>query len=128
MTAMAPLTSNHRKYRLPCFVMLPSLSLPPVVCCFGTSPIQAARPRPELNAFQSLISATRAVATIGPIPGISSSRRLGSHERCQGDLGTDGTVLCRQNLENAAGCQGDPAVCILANDLKQLVGPIAALS
>ena len=56
---------SHRKYRLPCFVMLPSLSLPPVVCCFGTSPIQAARPRPDLNAFQSPISATSAVATIG---------------------------------------------------------------
>jgi hypothetical protein len=33
-------TRSHRRYRLPCLVMLPSLSLPPVVCCFGTSPIQ----------------------------------------------------------------------------------------
>jgi hypothetical protein len=31
--------------------MLPTLCLPPVVCCFGTSPIQAARPRPDLNAL-----------------------------------------------------------------------------
>jgi hypothetical protein len=48
----------------------------------GTSPIHAARLRPDPNAFQSPISATRAVATIGPIPGISSSRRLASHDRC----------------------------------------------
>src|ERR1700729_4101205 len=82
---MAPATRSHRKYRLPCLVMLPSLSLPPVVCCFGTSPIQAAKPRPDLNAFQSPISATRAVATIGPTPGISSSRRLGSQERWPAD-------------------------------------------
>ena len=83
MTAVAPTTSNHRKYRLPCLVMLPSLSLPPVVCCFGTNPIQAARLRPDANAFQSPISATRAVATTGPMPGISASRRLASHERCK---------------------------------------------
>ena len=39
MTAMAPATSSHRKYRLPCFEMPPSRSLPPVECCLGTSPI-----------------------------------------------------------------------------------------
>src|SRR5262245_51010343 len=38
---------------------------------------------PERNCGQSPISATSAVATIGPMPGISSSRRLSSHERCQ---------------------------------------------
>src|SRR5246127_4704854 len=53
MTAIAP-TSSHRKYRLPCLVMLPSLSLPPVVCCFGTNPIQAARLRPDPNAVLML--------------------------------------------------------------------------
>src|SRR5271170_1722199 len=109
MTAIAPATNNHRKYRLPCLVMLPSLSLPPVVCCFGTNPIQAARLRPDENAFQSPISATRAVATIGPMPGISSSRRLASHERCQdtlvdqSNLGSDRAVLPRQHIENGAG-------------------------
>src|ERR1700688_5005899 len=41
ITAIAPTTSNRRKYRLPCFVMLPSLSLPPVACCLGTNPIHA---------------------------------------------------------------------------------------
>src|SRR5258706_6592659 len=38
----------------------------------GTNPIQAARLRPEENVFQSPISATNAVAPIGPIPGISA--------------------------------------------------------
>src|SRR4249920_2046698 len=95
---MAPTTSNHRKYRLPCLVMLPSLSLPPVVCCFGTSPIQAARLRPDPNAFQSPISATRAVATIGPTPGISSTclaRAMpGQYVLIDwSDLGADGAVL-----------------------------------
>jgi hypothetical protein len=41
------------------------------------------RLRPDENVFQSQISATSAVATIGPTPGISSSRRLSSLERCQ---------------------------------------------
>jgi hypothetical protein len=61
--------------------MLPNLSLPPVLCCFGTYPIQAARLRPEENVFQSPISATRAVVPIGPTPGISASRRLASQAR-----------------------------------------------
>ena len=87
MTAIAPATSSHRKYRLPCFEIPPSRSLPPVECCLGTSPIQAARLRPDENAFQSPTSATRAVATIGPTPGISSSRRLSSHDRCQAWMG-----------------------------------------
>ena len=83
MTAIAPATSNHRKCRLPCFEILPSRSLPPVECCLGTNPIQAARLRPEENAFQSPTSAIKAVATIGPTPGISCSRWLSSHDRCQ---------------------------------------------
>src|SRR5262245_20086483 len=83
MTAIAPATSSQRKGRLPCFEILPSLSLPPVECCLGTKPIHAARLRPDENVFQSPTSATNAVATIGPTPGISSNRRLSSHERCQ---------------------------------------------
>jgi hypothetical protein len=53
----------------------------PVECCLGTKPIHAARLRPDVNSFQSPTSATSAVATIGPTPGISSNRRLSSHER-----------------------------------------------
>ena len=82
MTAIAPATSSHRKYRLPCFE-IPRVALATRRRCLGTSPTQAARLRPDENAFQSPTSATKAVATIGPMPGISSSRRLSSHDRCQ---------------------------------------------
>ena len=30
-----------------CLLILPSLSLPPLECCFGTSPIQAEKLRPD---------------------------------------------------------------------------------
>src|SRR6476660_5842611 len=66
MTAIAPTTSSHLKYRLPCLVMRPSLSLPPVLHCFG---IQAARLRPDPKAFQSLISATSAAGYLGSLLG-----------------------------------------------------------
>ena len=64
MTAIDPAMSNHRKYRLPCFEIPPRRSLPPVECLSYT-------------IFASV------VATIGPTPGISSSRRLSSHDRYQ---------------------------------------------
>ena len=71
MTAIAPATSSHRKCRLPCFDILPSLSLPPVECCRGTKPIQAAKLRPDENAVQSPTSATRAVASSRQKPDLS---------------------------------------------------------
>src|SRR3954452_4474299 len=46
--------------------MLPSLSLPPLECCFGTSPIQAEKLRPDRKILGSATLATRAVASIGP--------------------------------------------------------------
>jgi hypothetical protein len=59
---------------------------------------------PDENAFPSPISATRAVAPIGPMPGISASRRLASHERCNSELNYlkteiyqgDVDILCRE--------------------------------
>ena len=59
------------------------LLLPPLERCLGTSPIQAEKSRAERNAFGSATLATRAMASAGPIPGISSSRRLVSFDRCQ---------------------------------------------
>src|SRR6058998_3101951 len=64
-------------------LLVPSLSLPPLECCFGTSPIQAEKFRPDRKAFGSATLATRAVASAGPMPGISSSRLLVSLDRCQ---------------------------------------------
>jgi hypothetical protein len=58
-------------------------SQPPLECCFGTSPIQAEKYRPDRKAFGSATLATRAVASAGPTPDISSSRLLVSLDRCQ---------------------------------------------
>jgi len=74
-------SQSRFKCRLPCFEVLRGLSLPPVECCLGTKLIHALRP--DENIFQSPTSATSAVATIGPTPGISSSRRLSSLERAK---------------------------------------------
>src|SRR5277367_2826944 len=63
--------------------MLPSLSLPPLELCLGTSPIQAEKSRPDRNTLGSATLATRAVASAGPTPGIASSRLLVSFDRCQ---------------------------------------------
>jgi hypothetical protein len=49
-------------------VILPSLSRPPLEFCLGTSPIQAAKSRPERKAFGSATLATSAVANAGPSP------------------------------------------------------------
>src|SRR6476661_8318928 len=66
MTESAPATNRLRRYRSPCLLMLPSLSLPPLECCFGTSPIQAEKLRPDRKVLGSATLATRAVASIGP--------------------------------------------------------------
>src|SRR4249919_4044196 len=79
MTESAPATNRLRRYRSPCLLILPSLSLPPLECCFGTSPIQAEKLRPERKALGSAMLATRAVASTGPTPGIASSRLLASY-------------------------------------------------
>jgi hypothetical protein len=57
--------------------------LPPLECCFGTSPIQAEKSRPDRKAFGSATLATSAVASAGPTPGSSSSRWLTWLDRCQ---------------------------------------------
>src|SRR5262249_22984494 len=83
MTASAPVVNRLRRWRSPCLLILPSLSLPPLECCFGTRPIQAEKSRPDRKALGSATLATRAVASAGPTPGISSSRLLASLDRCQ---------------------------------------------
>jgi hypothetical protein len=49
----------------------------------GMVAIQAEKSRPDRNAYGSAMLATRAVASAGPTPGISSSRLLVSLDRCQ---------------------------------------------
>jgi hypothetical protein len=69
--------------RSPRLLILPSLSLPPLEFCLGTNPIQAEKSRPDRKALGSATLETSAVAKTGPTPGISSSRRLVSLDRCQ---------------------------------------------
>ena len=63
-------------YRSPFFVILPSLSLPPLDLLSGVRPSQAAKSRPVLNCFASPTVATMAEAVIGPTPGIRMRRRV----------------------------------------------------
>src|ERR1700692_246801 len=83
MTERAPATNRPRRYRSPCLLILPSLFLPPLECCFGTIPIQAEKLRPDRKDFGSATVATKAVASTGPTPGASSSLMLISLDRCQ---------------------------------------------
>src|SRR5262245_54510888 len=83
MTASAPAVNRLRRYRSPRLLILPSLSLPPLECCFGTSPIQAEKSRPDWKALGSATLATKAVAQRRTTPGISSSRLLAALDRCQ---------------------------------------------
>jgi hypothetical protein len=70
-------------------VIPPSRSLPPLEFCRGTSPIHAARFRPDLNALGSGTVATRALASTG-----ADARHL---HQSTADIG-------------CAGARSDPAV------------------
>src|SRR5712691_7026895 len=82
--------------------MLPSLSLPPLECCFGTSLIQAEKFRPDRKAFGSAMLATRAVASTGPMPGIASSRLLVALDRCQAMIIRSNSRICSLHLRSWA--------------------------
>src|SRR5271155_5867757 len=71
-----PTTSILRKYRLPFLVMAPSLSLPPLECWLGVSPIEALKSLPDLKTLGSGVRAAIADAISGPKAGISSSNWL----------------------------------------------------
>ena len=53
----------------------------PVECCRGTSPIHAAKSRPDLKLLGSVTVEAIAVAAITPIPGMVSRRQLMSLAR-----------------------------------------------
>jgi hypothetical protein len=53
-----------------------------VESCRGTSPIQAAKSRPDRKAVGSATVAAIAVAPMTPMPGMVSSRLLAWFERC----------------------------------------------
>jgi len=47
-TALAPMIKRRRRSRWPIFEVFPSRLAPPLDCCRGVKPIQAARSRPHL--------------------------------------------------------------------------------
>src|SRR5712671_6236899 len=113
--------------------MLPSLSLPPLEFCFGTSPIQAEKSRPDRNALGSPMLATRAVANAGPTPGMASSRLLVSFDRCQAMMrrskariwGFEGQQLSAKS-SNAGPCYlGGPSVTAIGGNFEQLLAATA---
>src|SRR5262245_39705430 len=114
--------------------MLPSLSLPPLECCFGTSPIQAEKFRPDRKAFGSATLATRAVASAGPTPGISSSRLLASLDRCQSMIWRSKLRICTFSVRNwaprartqARAISGSRLSLVSATTSEQLFNTIAA--
>jgi len=48
-TELAPMMSRRRSVRSPIFDVAPSLCFPPVECCNGVSPSQAAKSRPRFS-------------------------------------------------------------------------------
>lgn len=56
--------------------------LPPLECCLGTNPSQAAICHPFSKFLASPTVATSALAVIGPMPGNLASLRLSSFWRC----------------------------------------------
>ena len=74
VTELAPMMRSLRKLRSPIFVVRPRRSFPPLECCRGTRPSQAAKSRPRRKVLAAGASATSAVAITGPTPGIVISR------------------------------------------------------
>jgi hypothetical protein len=75
---------------LPRFDILPRMVRSPVEICLGTSPSQAAKSRPLVNASPVPIAATIALEMIGPIPGTLTSYSLYYNEtRTHLGLGKD---------------------------------------
>src|SRR5215467_15840363 len=109
--------------------MLPSLSLPPLEFCFGTSPIQAEKSRPDRNALGSPMLATRAVANAGPTPGMASSRLLVSFDRCHAMMWRSkariwafrGQQLSPKSSHTGPGYLGEPGVVDIDDDFEQLL-------
>jgi hypothetical protein len=71
---------------VPCLLILPSLSLPPLECCFGTNPIQAEKLRPERKALGSVTLIRRGVQNL--IDGRRAGARTISHTTYAAELST----------------------------------------
>ena len=74
-TAIAPMISNRRISLYPIFEVLPRTCLPPLECCNGTRPSQAAKFRPFRKLSIAGAKVLIASAVTGPTPGIVLRRR-----------------------------------------------------
>lgn len=92
-TLLAPMISNRLSERSPIFVVAPRRCLPPVECCLGTSPSQAAKSRPRGNVSGGGARATSAVAMSGPIPGTVLRRRAVSFDRARRAISTSSSLI-----------------------------------
>ena len=75
---MAPVNRSRLRSFWPIFDTPPSLGLPPVVCCRGTRPSQAEKPRPRRKLSIGGMNAWMASGVIRPTPGIIISRAVAS--------------------------------------------------
>jgi hypothetical protein len=125
MTAIAPTTSSHRKYRLPCLVMLPSLSCRSCAASALTrSRLQDCAPRRTSSSRRSRqpLPWRRPGRCLGsPQPSARHTRAVQDYDALVDgyDLGTNRAMLVRQHIENAAdGAEtrlSAPSAMILSN-------------
>jgi hypothetical protein len=94
-TVCAPKTKSFRRYLFPRLLVSVSCCLPPVECSPGTTPNQAANPRPFLKAAPLPMAAIVAVAIKGPIPGIATRRLHGSSSLAMRTISLSDSSICR---------------------------------
>lgn len=78
MTLIAPMISSLRMSHWPILLTPPRRVSPPLECCRGTKPSQAAKFRPLSKVLRSGAKAAIAPAVTGPMPGTVQSRRSSS--------------------------------------------------
>src|SRR3984957_13551201 len=101
-TEMAPNTRSRRIYRLPCLVIDPNFSLPPVEFCLGVAPSQAAKSRPNLKACGSGALARIAEAASAPTPGTLAASRLTGSRRWSATIARSSSSIAASRDRNCA--------------------------
>src|SRR5246500_180842 len=93
-TASSPRKKDFRRYLVPRLLVPVSCCLPPVECSPGTTPSQAANPRPFLKAAPLPMAAIVAVAINGPLPGIATRRLHGSSSPAMRTISLSDSSIC----------------------------------
>lgn len=119
--ALAPMINSRRRVRSPMRDVSPSFCLPPEERCSGVRPSHAAKSRPLLNVVAEGASAARAVAVIGPMPGMvinrlasaSSLARRAISRSSTATRSIQGPQLRNEESQDRAGGFGDGAILFL---------------